>query len=84
MRATQKETRPVEVHLTYCPNCPSHHGPSDPEADDIRQGVRAGLINPHDAVFPCAWRPKKLCRGVCDEIWASLPNGELPPQKSAR
>lgn len=58
----------AEVHRTYCPNCPTHNGPEDEEAASIRAGVEQGFIDPCDAVFPCGWRPRKLCRGICESL----------------
>lgn len=55
----------TSVHETYCPKCPSHRYPSDPESEDIEQlpeGIRQMFV------FPCAWRNEKLCKGVCEKL----------------
>jgi len=54
----------MEVHIDHCPNCPSKWGEihgHDPETLDM-----LGWPDRHLQVFPCAWRPEKLCRGICD------------------
>ena len=60
------ESRPTEVHKKPCKNCPSAHHPRDPEAQDILDALSRGEVSFEDVVFPCAWRPEKICRGVYD------------------
>lgn len=60
---------PGRIHRAYCPSCPSAPGkPSDPEAEDIQTSVEAGEVDPLVAAFPCAWRPKALCLGICESL----------------
>jgi len=54
----------TRVHKNYCKNCPSYHG-TDPEAEDIA-GLPDGIRQTY--VFPCAWRPEALCKGVCEKL----------------
>lgn len=54
-----------------CKNCPSAHFEPDPEALDIERWFKNGEISLKMAVFPCAWRPAKLCKGVCDRMGVS-------------
>ena len=57
----------TKVHTTYCEKCPSNkavYPESDPESKEISNypdGVK------QQYVFPCAWRNKKLCKGICEE-----------------
>ena len=57
---------PTAPHNDYCPNCPSRMGQlygHDPEAEmfmELPDGEK------QKAVFPCAWRPEKLCKGICE------------------
>lgn len=58
--------RPTTIHKKPCAHCPSAHFPPDPESADIKANwSRAAQI---DVVFPCAWRPDAMCRGVCDDL----------------
>ncbi len=59
--------RPTEIHAHPCKECPTvacrTSGIEDPESEEIRScslAVRA------ESVFPCAWRPEKLCKGYAD------------------
>lgn len=58
----------MEIWKKPCKNCPSAHFPPDPEAADIEKWFKAGEIGLDYAVFTCAWRPGKLCKGVCDRM----------------
>lgn len=59
---------PTTPHKDYCQRCPSNRAvypESDPEALEIAtypDGVK------QQYVFPCAWRPNKLCRGICEVL----------------
>ena len=60
------EVRPTTIHKAPCKHCPTAHHPPDPESIDIlttwtREQQR-------EALFPCGWRPDKLCKGQCDEL----------------
>ena len=55
---------PLSVHKDNCQYCPSARG-SDPESEmyaALPEGERQLYV------FPCAWRPEKLCKGVCEEM----------------
>jgi len=60
-------TRPTTAWKKPCANCPSMR-PPDPEAMDMEELFRQGEITFEEATFPCAWRPKKLCYGICKRI----------------
>lgn len=49
-----------------CKKCPSAHYPPDPEALDMDQFYKNGEITLRQLIFPCAWRPQKFCKGICD------------------
>jgi len=66
--------KPTAVHEKPCPRCPSAHYPPDPESEEIIRWVKAGKMPASEAVFSCAWRPEKLCRGVCDNVGYSEPS----------
>lgn len=34
----------------------------------MKAAYQRGEIGVHDAVFPCAWRPEAMCKGVCDDV----------------
>lgn len=55
----------MDVHETYCKNCPSKWHPQDPEAAGI-EALPDGERQKY--VFPCAWRREKLCKGVCEVL----------------
>lgn len=58
--------RPTKIHLAYCKHCPSAPGlPSDPEAEEL---AASDYETRKLAAFPCAWRPEKLCKGICEEL----------------
>ena len=48
-----------------CKNCPSEID-NDPESKEMRQWYFSGEITADQAIFLCAWRQTKYCRGVCD------------------
>lgn len=53
------------IHKVHCQHCPSANSPADPEAQDIKDHVsKEHFIKEY--AFVCAWRPSKLCKGVCD------------------
>lgn len=54
------------IHRSPCKRCPSAHYPADSEAEDIKDMYAKGEITARESVFPCAWRPNKICKGVCD------------------
>jgi hypothetical protein len=60
--------RPKSVHKHYCKYCPSKYFPSDPEADMIKELVMSGRIEKTEAIFPCAWRPEKICKGIAENL----------------
>ena len=60
--------RPKKIWRRPCGHCPSAHYPPDPESEDIARFYKEGKITAWDATFVCAWRPGKLCRGVCDNV----------------
>ncbi len=56
-----------EIHSQTCKYCPSAHYPSDPESEDMIRFYREGSLTWDELTFPCAWRPEKLCKGICDQ-----------------
>lgn len=55
--------KPHQIYAKPCPKCPSMYG-DDPESADIRtwdRDLQLGLL------FVCAWRQRKLCKGLCDK-----------------
>ena len=52
--------------MTFYNLFPSHD--PGPEAIDIERSYKNGEIDLKIAIFPCAWRPKKYCKGVCDKL----------------
>lgn len=58
--------RPREIHRHPCARCPSAHYPPDPQALDYLTAPRE--VQLREGIFPCAWRPEKLCKGVCDRL----------------
>ena len=63
-----EEKNITAVHKGYCPRCPSNRAvfpKPDPESEDyasLPEGIK------QQYVFPCAWRPSKLCKGVCEQL----------------
>ncbi len=64
IRAPEPIPTPTEVHDGPCNHCPSFHYPPDPESEEIANGCLSGKYAAADCVFPCAWRPEKICYGV--------------------
>lgn len=52
-------------HAKPCKHCPSAHGESDPEADDILTWDRKSQV---ETVFVCGWNGSKYCKGYCDKL----------------
>lgn len=57
------------IHKGCCKHCPSNNmrkaGLTDPESKDLKEGLpKETLVK--DYLFVCAWRPDKLCKGLCD------------------
>lgn len=58
--------RPKVIHKDPCEHCPSApHREQDPEAQDMGTAPRDQQLA---FVFPCGWRPNKLCKGLCDRL----------------
>lgn len=61
--------RHKEIHRVPCKNCPSVvnkvNGVIDPENEEVKLFPREEQIK---TVFPCGWRPSKLCKGYCDDF----------------
>ena len=60
--------KPKKIWKTPCKHCPSAYSPPDPEALDFEKAVKTGELSAKEVVFACAWRPQKLCRGICDKL----------------
>jgi hypothetical protein len=58
------EARPTRIHTEPCERCPSANYPMDPQVSDIKN--LWSRVDQLESVFPCAWRPEKLCKGYCD------------------
>lgn len=60
--------RHKEIHKVCCKQCPSDHntknGIIDPEDEEYRGAPKEYLAK--EILFVCAWRPSKLCKGLCD------------------
>jgi len=57
-------TRPTQIHRHCCKHCPSApHREHDPESLAY---AAADYETRVDAVFRCAWRPEKACKGNAD------------------
>jgi hypothetical protein len=65
-RVKELETRPREIHRHPCVRCPSAHGPPDPLSLDYMSAPRD--VQLREGIFPCGWRPNKMCKGVCDKL----------------
>lgn len=59
---------PTKIHRYPCKHCPTAHYPPDEENEQIKEWVRSGEMKIEEAIFPCAWRPWKLCKGQNDYI----------------
>jgi hypothetical protein len=57
-----------EIHTHACKHCPSAHYPPDEESLDYKGAPRQIQL---EAVFRCAWRPDKACKGLCDFLEVS-------------
>lgn len=61
--------RHIEIHKDYCKACPSNHnalrGEEDPESKELKESCSKEHLA-HEYLFVCAWRPNKLCKGLCD------------------
>lgn len=53
-----------EIHKNACKNCPSANFEPDPESLYYKQNYTKDEIIKH-VLFPCGWRPSKLCKGLC-------------------
>ncbi len=60
--------RHKEIHKGVCKHCPTHldklAGRTDPESEEILTLPREVILK--EFAFVCAWRPNKLCKGLCD------------------
>ena len=60
--------RHKEIHKACCKECPSNNnvkqGIIDPESAEIKTYPKELIIK--EFLFVCAWRPNKLCKGLCD------------------
>jgi hypothetical protein len=56
------------IHKACCKHCPSKIGMEndcmDDEAKEIAQYPKEVIVR--EFLFVCAWRPEKLCKGLCD------------------
>lgn len=57
--------RHKEIHKNCCKHCPSNTDEPDPITEVFKNGPEENMIN---GVFVCAWRPSKLCKGICDQL----------------
>lgn len=62
--------RHKEIHKGCCKHCPTHNskkaGILDPESEDIKKCPKELIAREY--LFVCAWRPNKLCKGLCDDM----------------
>lgn len=62
--------RHKEIHKGCCKYCPSNNnakaGIIDPECEDIKTLPKEVIAKEY--LFVCAWRPNKLCKGICDYL----------------
>lgn len=58
-----------KIHKHCCKQCPTNNiritGEKDMEVELYRKAPKEILIK--EIIFTCAWRPSKLCKGICDE-----------------
>lgn len=56
------------IHQECCKNCPSNNDLKasvfDPETEDFKKCSKEFLAK--EVIFVCAWRPSKLCKGICN------------------
>jgi len=68
-----------EIHDNYCEKCPSHwsvlNGHSDPETEKMKELSKEAKIQ--EGLFLCAWRPNKLCKGICEALEITKEDLEL-------
>lgn len=61
-------TSPTEIHKACCKRCPTNqnkvNGTVDPESTEIKTYPKDLIVK--EFLFVCAWRPDKLCKGLCD------------------
>lgn len=62
-RLVFERPRPTAIHAAPCKHCPSACDVHDPEAWEYKRAPRRVQL---DCLFVCAWRPDKLCKGLCD------------------
>lgn len=57
-----------EIHKMACKKCPTKNGLKigqiDAETQEIKTYPKEIIVQEY--LFPCAWRPNKLCKGLCD------------------
>lgn len=62
--------RHKDIHKGCCKYCPSNNnrksGIIDPETEDFKKLPKDIIATKY--VFVCAWRPNKLCKGLCDNF----------------
>ena len=62
--------RHIKIHKTCCKKCPSEynrkHNFKDPETEEIKLLSKELIVK--EFLFVCAWRPNKLCKGLCDKL----------------
>lgn len=60
--------RHKEIHKVCCKKCPSKYcsdnGIVDLEDEEYKGAPKEFLMK--EVLFLCAWRPSKLCKGLCD------------------
>lgn len=66
---TKYPNRHTTIHKCCCKHCPADNnrknGVVDIESKDIKESVSKQAIA-KEYLFVCAWRPNKLCKGLCD------------------
>lgn len=69
----------TEIYKRPCGPCPTARG-DDPEIIQMREWYRTGQITAQEMVFRCAWRRKKICRGIAD--FAGITEADLQEQRN--
>jgi len=69
---------PRRIWRKPCVKCPSAHYPPDPESEDMERMYKSGAITVWDATFQCAWRPGKMCKGLCDRLGITVSDLQGP------
>lgn len=59
--------RPREIHRNYCAHCPSRPG-YEPDPITLDFMTYPFEVRRDEGVFPCGWRPQKMCRGICERL----------------